>query len=238
MKQLPNEILDKIFLMSSSRDIRRWESYERLNKTTFLKKKHDIEASKEGNIKALKYLVEQGVKLHANEESPLCWASGNGHLEVVLFLVEMNIDLDVTTALSNACYNSHVEIVEFLVEMGADLHALHGDAFKCACDNGKIGINIPNRSLLNAVCGGNLEVVRFLVEMGADIHEEHEKALLLACLYGHLEVLRFLVEMGADANTPHALSNASYNDHLEVVRFLAEMGATEVAIQRKYIRLT
>ncbi len=59
---LPNEILDKIFLMSSSVDIRIWESYERLSKITFMKKKHSnlVDACREGNILGVRFLVERG----------------------------------------------------------------------------------------------------------------------------------------------------------------------------------
>ena len=48
-------------------------------------------ASKNGHLQVVKFLVENGADIHANDESALRHASKHGCLEVVKFLVENGI---------------------------------------------------------------------------------------------------------------------------------------------------
>jgi len=156
-----------------------------------------------------KYLlsdVEMHKKFNLNIRASLCWASKNGHLEVVKFLVEKgaNVHTNIDYPHCLASENGHLEVVKFLVEKGADIHANDDYALQLASGN------------------GHLEVVKFLVEKGANIHVNNDDVLRLASEYGRLEVVKFLVEKGADihANNDCALYLASINGHLEVVKFL------------------
>ncbi len=63
-----------------------------------------------------------------NGWTPVKSAAGQGHLEVVKFLVEQGADLTVAddngwTPVQSAAGNGHLEVVNFLVEKGADLTA-------------------------------------------------------------------------------------------------------------------
>jgi ankyrin repeat protein len=43
----------------------------------------------------VKYLVEQGADIHADDDRALIWTANNGHLEVVKYLVEkFKIDIE------------------------------------------------------------------------------------------------------------------------------------------------
>ena len=55
----------------------------------------------------------------------LRWASKNGHLEVVKYLVEnkANIHAQNDEALRLASENGHLEVVKYLVENKANIHA-------------------------------------------------------------------------------------------------------------------
>ena len=60
--------------------------------------------------------------------TPLHFASGNGHVQVVQFLVEHGTDATArdkngSTPLHLASQNGHVEVAQFLVEHGADAAA-------------------------------------------------------------------------------------------------------------------
>ena len=53
-----------------------------------------INMAKEGNIKGTEYfLTEKGVDIHAGDDNALRWASYNGHLEVVKYLVQNDANI-------------------------------------------------------------------------------------------------------------------------------------------------
>ncbi len=220
MKRLPNEILDKVFLLCSSRDINNWESYEHLSRLTFMKKKHDnlIEACKEGNITCVKFLIENGVddvcrpischtpntKKYDRDDCSLLLACGFDHIEIVKFLVKRDVHKCKDIALYKSSYRGDIQTVRFLVENGANVHAYDDVAIRWASGN------------------GHLEVVRFLVDSGAYINSRDSSALYWAVMFDHLEVVRFLVERGADTHDS-ILEVALKYSNLQVVFFLSKL---------------
>ena len=69
--------------------------------------------------------VSIGADIHAYDEFPLGWASGNGYLDVVKYLVELgaNIHAYDDCAVRYASENGHLDVVEYLVSVGANIHA-------------------------------------------------------------------------------------------------------------------
>jgi ankyrin repeat protein len=55
----------------------------------------------------------------------LCWASEDGHLDIVKYLVEhgANIHASNDGLLCLASYHRHLDIVKYLVDQGANIHA-------------------------------------------------------------------------------------------------------------------
>ena len=45
-----------------------------------------IKAVESGNLETVKFLVEKGADVHADDDWALCWSASNGHLEVVKYL--------------------------------------------------------------------------------------------------------------------------------------------------------
>lgn len=83
----------------------------------------------------------------------------NGQLEIVQYLIQKGIDIDVkggtfdASALNLAAGSGYIEIVKYLIEAGAELDA-----------------TLAKRNpLFGAIYGGHKEVVEFLVEKGIDI---------------------------------------------------------------------
>mgnify|MGYP001250049041 CR=1 FL=1 len=157
-------------------------------------------------VKTWKYLAEQGVDIHAEDEYALLNSAEKGHFEVVKYLVEQGADIHVGKeyALRYAAAYGHLEVVKYLVEQGADIHAEEDSALR------------------NAAEKGHFEVVKYLVEQGANINARDYSALRYAAAYGNLEVVKYLVKLGADihAEEDSALRIAEGQGHLEVVKYL------------------
>lgn len=108
-------------------------------------------ASLNGELKMVKYLVEQGVKFH--EEIPLRWSAAAGHHEVVKYLLDHGADIHIGDdfPLREASRRGSVETVKVLLEYGANIHALNDHALVSAAEN------------------NHLEVVKLLLENGANL---------------------------------------------------------------------
>ncbi len=152
-------------------------------------------------------LVPSGLKY--NKDKGLRWASANGHLAVVKYLVERGADIhtDNNIALSFASENGHLPVVKYLVKNKADIRADNDYALRHASEY------------------GHLPVVKYLVERGADIHALNDDALRIASYNGHLPVVKYLVEHKANihANNNEALRNASIKGHLKIVKYLKSL---------------
>ena len=73
-------------------------------------------ASSKGDLSLVKNLIEEyGANIHYDDEYALQWASFNGHLEVVKYLVKKgaNIHTRNDRCLMCASDNGHLEIVDY-----------------------------------------------------------------------------------------------------------------------------
>ena len=86
------------------------------------------------NDLAFRYAVENdnGVDIHAYNDWVLQLSAGNGHLEVVKYLIDNGADIhaDDDLALQLAARNGYLEVVRYLIENGANIHADDDWAFK------------------------------------------------------------------------------------------------------------
>ena len=69
-------------------------------------------------MEVVNYLVEKGDNIHARTDDAVRLAAGNGHLEIVKFLV--SIGANYNWAVRWAAKNGHLDVVKFLVEYGAN----------------------------------------------------------------------------------------------------------------------
>jgi len=101
-----------------------------------------IQASSNGNLNVVKYLVSQGADVAAKNNYALLQASDNGHLKVVKYLVEHGADVTVNDnlALQRASINGHLGVVKYLVSQGADVTADDNIAVQWASKNGHLGV--------------------------------------------------------------------------------------------------
>ena len=128
------------------------------------------------DLDTVKYLVCNGVNIHACDEYALRWYAKNGNLEIVKYLVENGADVHVLDdiALCWSANKGHLEVVKYLIEQGANIHAKEDKALRWSAND------------------GHLEVVKYLVEKGADIHANDDYALCWSAENGHLKVVKYL----------------------------------------------
>lgn len=122
-------------------------------------------ATYSGNLEIVKALVEgkggllsvfsKGVDVNAkddNGETALMGACGNGHLEIVKYLISKGADINAkaeatrfrgTTALILASMYGHLEVVKYLVSKGADVNA--------KSDSGMTALNVAKTNAIKEV---------------------------------------------------------------------------------------
>jgi len=74
------------------------------------------QASYEGHLNVVKYLVSKGADIHAGDDESLRWASYEGHLNVVKYLVSKGANVEAWDdwALQWAKVNNHTYVVNYL----------------------------------------------------------------------------------------------------------------------------
>ena len=171
-----------------------------------------------------------------DNDTALMKAAGQGHIEVVRFLVEQGADLNIRNrqgqnALMFAAAGGHLAVVISLIDSGADTRTSF-DFWVYRYSRG------PITSLMWAAYNGHLDVVRVLLEY-AKISDDAVfpgYALGWAAYSGHLDVVNLLLEYGVQLNPSPPLGQkrgagttplilAAYGGQLEMVRFLLERGA-------------
>ncbi len=100
-------------------------------------------------------LKNGATNIHGGNDYALIWASKNGHLDIVKYLISAGANIHAYNdyALRMASLNGHLEVVKYLVELkpdGANIHASDDYALRLASRYGQI------------------EVVNYLVGKGAN----------------------------------------------------------------------
>jgi len=203
--------------------------------------KNLIRYVKKGKINIVRYLVENGVDIHALNNRALIIGAENGHLKVVRYLVENGANIHTTNdyALRYSAKNGHLNVVKYLVENGANISAGHDYALRKSAENGHLevvrylvekGANIHDYVLRKSIENNHLEIVKYLAEQGKiqDRDENYNNYVFsLSVEVGNLEIAKYYFENGADINFENSapLRYAAGKGHLEIVRYLVEKGA-------------
>lgn len=150
------------------------------------------------NLQTVAYLLlkrrgECVAETDESEDTPLHYATREGHEQMTWMLVDFHADIEaknkrMSTPLEGAAANGHQSIVKFLLQEGADINERTGSS---------------GTALHAAAVKGNPRLVKFLLDNGADIDAEGSNmgtALQEAAYWGHEQVVRLLIEKGADTS--------------------------------------
>ena len=93
-------------------------------------------AAAKGELDLVKYAWD---KTEGRYKNALIWPAFNNHLNILKYLVEQGCDVHAEneTSLRYACYKGYLEIVKYLVENGADIRASNNEALKLAVERGQ-----------------------------------------------------------------------------------------------------
>lgn len=156
-----------------------------------------IEESRSGNLRAVKYMYNQG-QSSLNSSLSIHVAASNGHLEVVKYFHSLGIKSPYFT-MDKAGSNGYLEVVEYL----------HSIGYECT-----------DRAIYMAARGGHLNVIQFFVSIGANINLDYRNNPMdNAASGGHLEVVKYLYSIGQQF-TYFGFQWAQQKGHLDVLKYL------------------
>ncbi|PIK60415.1 putative ankyrin repeat and KH domain-containing protein mask [Apostichopus japonicus] len=145
-----------------------------------------MEASQEGQVELVKFLLSKGANVHATTatgDTALTYACENGHTEVASYLLDAGADLEHEseggrTPLMKAARAGHFCSVRFLISKGADVN--------------RATTNNDHTVLSLACAGGHLSVVELLLNHNADPShklKDNSTSLIEASKGGHAGVM-------------------------------------------------
>ena len=174
--------------------------------------------------------------------TPLIYACGQGHVEMVRFLLSRGVridhqDEDGYTALMHACERNLFAIAEMLVKKHANLRLCTTRANRASVADGEQKLNpkalyshVPTHPEL-----GFIRRKRPTLQSVLDIDPVKPKpgltALHFAATHGHIDLVQLLCDHGADINVPDstgrtALSLAIRQGFVEIQQFLISLGSS------------
>lgn len=125
------------------------------------------QAVSEGRLDIVKFLVENGADIHADDDTPVFYSVFRGNTKNLSSILKYLVEADKFTehmnyAFQHACEIGNYEVVSYLLKKGADVNYDYGCALKYAAMN------------------GHVKIVKLLIDNGIDLKEYGEMAITWA----------------------------------------------------------
>ncbi|MCJ1405014.1 hypothetical protein MMC11_008240 [Xylographa trunciseda] len=151
-------------------------------------------AAREGSLRAAKMLIDHGADVNSGREPPVVISAKNGHLEVLIALLQSGADANKTALYESPILNYAIKwghtMVQVLLEHGANVDAQE---------------NCNHRAIHRASIKGDPIILKMLLDHGANVNAKTRSnltPLLLAVDAGHEPIVRLLLDHGADTGVP------------------------------------
>ena len=132
-------------------------------------------AARQGNIKCLKFCLENGVDIHSANDFALRIAAANGKMEVVKFLLENGANIHVLDdcLLRLASLNGKIQTVTNLLEYASCSH------------------EAKLYAMFNAILYGHIDIVKLLLANGVSPYDNNGAVLKVVkmCKYDDIVAL-------------------------------------------------
>jgi ankyrin repeat protein len=208
------------------------------NETKISQSRMLVITAQNGNLDAVKKLVENGAYIHFDNEYALRMAAGEGHTEIVCYLCDhgANLVACVGNAQIACSMDNTAAMPELLINqenssrMSAFWHAVVNnrvDTLRFLLNRTKVRWSELDILLLEASERNFLQIVRILVEYGASVSAYENAAVVIACRNNSVELLLLLMRLGADIHTRNEMPlwEAVHGGFIEISRILLEHGA-------------
>ncbi|WP_241158541.1 ankyrin repeat domain-containing protein [Cohnella candidum] len=184
-------------------------------------------AALKGNLKALKKIINTD-NINAGDKdgyTALHWASQNGHVNIVRFLLANGanpnvIDYEGFTPIEVATTHGNIEVVKALLAVETTDLSITRNGYT---------------PLHSAAACGHLDILQLLISEGMDIECRDSGGVGYTPLHwavqeNHFDVTKFLVRRGANVNVKDAdgfsaLYIAASNGYIEIIGLLLSSGA-------------
>ncbi len=179
-----------------------------------------------GDLDQVKKLIHERKKKTYYYEVPVFSAARGGHLEVVQWLVENELNNKslsryYISPLFDAAESGNLELVKWLIEHGA------------VTKNEKDSFRSEDYVIFHAAKSGNLELVRWLIGHGEDINAKvfGKTVAHYAAQSGNLELMQWLAEIkpllvdSIDHSGKRPIWYAAESGNLELIKWMVQHGA-------------
>jgi ankyrin repeat protein len=177
------------------------------------------------NWSQLETVIFLGIDCNAFNNFALRYASENGNLEIVNYLVNHGANVNAVNgyAFRSACRNGHLEVAKCLLAHGANIYHLHVlGVVNHLQKHPNIYKGLIGSALQLACYCGQLDIIKFLLKLGFNHPSDWGDGLNIATHSGHFECAKYLISLGTDVhyNQNSIFETAVSNDRFEITQLL------------------
>jgi ankyrin repeat protein len=188
-------------------------------------------AADNNQIDVIKYFLERGANIEADNYYMLRTACNEGYFELVKYLIKLGSDIHILEDYPLLCsaHKNHDNIVKYLLEHGANINSKNNYVFKLACSKNYYNIlklaieyktNVNCDGIVKAVKHNFKKIVKYILENTNISIDIKNQALEIATLNNNFVIIRLLLKHGAHVTKQVILNSIIVND-LELFKFFA-----------------